>query len=109
MHATITGRTVANALSVPTAAIMSSQEGDGKYVMIIAPDSTAHKKTVTLGVQSADRVQVLSGISAGDMVISTGGYGLDENVKVKVGTDPGTKAEDEDAAGGDKGKDAEAK
>ena len=108
VHATITGRTVPSAVSVPASAIMSGQEGGGKYVMVIAPDSTAHKKAVTLGVQSADRVQVLSGIAANDMVISTGGYGLDENVKVKIGTDPGAKGEDQDAAG-DKGKDADAK
>ena len=87
---------------------MAEQDGAGRYVMIIAPDSTAHKKPVTLGIQSADRVQVISGISANDMVISTGGYGLDENTKVKIGTDPGAKGDDEKASG-DKGKDADEK
>jgi multidrug efflux pump subunit AcrA (membrane-fusion protein) len=87
---------------------MAAQEGDGKYVMVIAADSTAHKKPVTLGIQTADRVQVLSGIAANDMVISTGGYGLDENTKVKIGTDPGAKDEDE-AGAKDKGKDADEK
>jgi len=107
VHATITGRTVTNALSVPSAAIMTGQEGGGKYVMVIASDSTAHKKTVNLGVQSENRVQVVSGISASDMVISTGGYGLEENTKVKIGTDPGAKDEGENS--GDKGKDADEK
>lgn len=108
VHASITGRTVPNALTVPSSAVMAEQDGAGRYVMIIAPDSTAHKKPVTLGIQSADRVQVISGISANDMVISTGGYGLDENTKVKIGTDPGAKGDDE-KAGGDKGKDADEK
>jgi len=30
-------------------------------------------------------VQVLSGLSAADMVIATGAYGIDDNTKVKVG------------------------
>ena len=107
VHATIIGRTVQNALSVPASAVLTEQEGGGRYLMIIASDSTAHRKPVTLGVQNSERVQVLNGISAGDMVISTGDYGLEENTKVKIGTDPGDKGEDEDA--GAKGKDADDK
>jgi hypothetical protein len=72
--------------------------------MVIAGDSTAHKKPVTLGVQNADDVQVLTGISASDMVISTGAYGLDENTKVKIGTDPGAKGDDDNAGGKESGK-----
>jgi HlyD family secretion protein len=109
VHATITGKTVPNALTIPASAVMSAQEGGGKYVMVIAPDSTAHKKAVTLGIQSADHVQVLSGISASDMVISTGGYGLDESTKVKIGTDPGAKGDEDQAGGKDKADDAAAK
>jgi len=30
-------------------------------------------------------VQILSGLTPSDMVISTGAYGLDENTKVKIG------------------------
>ena len=107
VHATITGRTVTNALSVPASSILTSQEGGGKYVMVITADSTAHRKPVTLGVQNSERVQVLSGINAHDMVISSGDYGLDENTKVKIGTDPGEKGDDKDAGG--KGKDADDK
>lgn len=107
VHATITGRTAPKALSVPASAVLASQEDGGKYVMVIAADSTAHRKPVTLGVQNSERVQVLSGIAPQDMVISTGGFGLDENTKVKVGTDPGAKDEDKDSGG--KGKDPDDK
>ena len=115
VHATITGRTVANALTVPLDAIQAGTDGVGKFVMVIAPDSTAHKKTVTLGIQNADEVQILSGLSRSDMVISAGGYGLDESTKVKIGTDPDAKPEDDakPAAGAPAatatGKDADAK
>lgn len=105
VHATITGRTVSNAIIVPASAVIAGQDGTSKSVMVIAGDGTAHKKPVTLGVQNGDNVQVLSGLSTSDMVISTGGYGLDENTRVKIGTDPNAKPDDGDA----KGKDADDK
>ena len=96
VHASITGRTVKDALTVPAEAIQPSPDGTSKFVMVIATDSTAHKKTVTLGIQNADDVQILSGLTTSDMVISTGAYGLDENTKVKIGTDPNAKPDDDD-------------
>ena len=113
VHAMITGRAIPNALTVPAEAIQVGSDGVSKFVMVIAPDSTAHKKAVTVGVQTADDAQILSGVGAADMVISTGAYGLDENTKVKIGTDPNAKPDDDDkpAAGTpDKsGKDADDK
>jgi multidrug efflux pump subunit AcrA (membrane-fusion protein) len=117
VHATITGRAVANALTVPVEAIQAGSDGNSKFVMVIAPDSTAHKKAVTLGIQTTEDVQILSGLSPSDMVISTGAYGLDENTKVKIGTDPSAKPDDDekpaagapDAAAKPAGKDADDK
>jgi HlyD family secretion protein len=113
VHASITGRTIANALTVAAEAIQSSPDGSSKFVMVIGPDSTAHKKTVTLGIQNAEDVQILSGLSTSDMVISSGGYGLDENTKVKIGSDPNAKPDDDDKPSADApakpGKDADDK
>ena len=100
VRASITGRTVPNALLVPTEAIQAAtSDGNSKFVMLIADDGTAHKKTVTLGIQTHEDTQILSGLSPTDMVISTGGYGLDDGTKVKIGTDPEAKP-DEDAKPG---------
>lgn len=96
VHASITGRTVANALMVPAGAIQTSPDGTSKFVMVIAQDSTAHKKTVTLGIQNSEDVQILSGLTSSDMVISSGGYGLDEGTHVKIGTDPNAKSDDDE-------------
>lgn len=116
VHAVITGHTVPNATIVPTEAILTGQDGTSKSVMVIAADGTAHKKTVTLGLQTTEEVQILSGVTTADMVITSGGYGLDDNTKVKIGTDPDAKPDADDAKGSaDKpdaaksGKDADAK
>jgi HlyD family secretion protein len=91
VKASIAGRIVLNALTVPSASIQTDADGTSKFVMVIAPDSTAHKKAVTIGIQTTDSVQILSGLSGADMVISTGAYGLDEGTKVKIGTAPDGK------------------
>jgi RND family efflux transporter MFP subunit len=98
----ITGRTVERALKVPVSSILTAQDG-AKSVMVVGADGAAHKKAVELGIQDGDDVEITKGITAADMVITSGSYGLDEGAKVKVG-----KAEDEDEAkpaagkGGDK-------
>jgi RND family efflux transporter MFP subunit len=100
VHASIQGRTIKNALTVPRESILTTPDGSAKYVMVIGSDSAAHKKTVTTGIENSEDAQVLSGISASDMVISTGGYGLDENTKVKIGTPPSGDSDDEKPSAG---------
>lgn len=84
VHAVILGATIKEAMQVPASAIVPSSDG-GTSVMIIAADNTAHKKAVAVGIRTKEMVQILSGIDANDMVITTGGYGLDNGTKVKVG------------------------
>lgn len=85
VHVAIVGRTVPNALQVPSSALVAGDQGT-LGVMVISSDSTAHLKPVTIGIRLPDTVQILSGIGAGDVVIDTGGYGLQDGTKVKVGT-----------------------
>ena len=84
VRASITGRTINDALLVPSEALQTAADGS-KSVMAIAADGAAHKHPVTIGIQSAKEVQILSGITAKDTVITTGAYALDDGTKVKVG------------------------
>ena len=94
----ITGHTVDNALKVPASAILAGDDGS-KSVMVVGTDGAAHKKAVQTGIQDGDDIQITSGLTTNDMVITTGAYGLDEGTKVKVGK-PG---EDDEKPGADKG------
>jgi HlyD family secretion protein len=94
VHVTLKERTVENALLIPTEAVQRSPEGAGKIVMVIGADGAAAKRNVTVGIQTDESAQILAGLKPGDMVITTGGYGLDEGSKVKVGP-----AEEKDSAG----------
>jgi RND family efflux transporter MFP subunit len=115
VHVIISGHAIPNALTVPAEAIQTASDGTAKFVMAIASDGTAHKRPVTIGVMTPEAVQILSGVTASDMVIVTGAYGLDDNAKVKIGTDPNAKpdADDGKSSAGDAkpsaGKDADEK
>ena len=94
VHAMIAGRDVKNALLIPAEALQTAPDGS-KYVMAIGPDAIAHKHPVTIGIETAKDVQILSGLTAKDSIVTTGAYGMDDGAKVKVGSG----AEDKPAAG----------
>jgi RND family efflux transporter MFP subunit len=71
------------ALTVPAAAIYRGEDGSAR-VFVVQGD-TANVAPVTLGLETLDRVEVLSGVKEGDVIILTGGYGLTDKAKVTVG------------------------
>ncbi len=79
---TMAGVSVAQALKIPASAVLPGEDGS-KSVMVIAGDGTAQRKKVELGISGDGDVQVLSGLSASDVVITQGSYGLDEGTRVK--------------------------
>jgi multidrug efflux pump subunit AcrA (membrane-fusion protein) len=95
VHVAIVGRTVPNALQVPSSALITSDDGS-LGVMIVGSDSTAHLKPVTVGIRLPDTVQILSGVGPDDVVIDSGGYGLQDGTKVKIGA-----ADDDKSDAGD--------
>jgi len=88
VRTTITGRTAKDVLLVPLEAVQTGPDGESKFLLLIKPDGTAIKHPVTLGIRTSESAQILSGLTPADNVITSGGYGLDEGTKVKVGTAP---------------------
>lgn len=80
----ITGTTIAQSWKIPLSSIITATNSS-KSVMVIGSDGEAHIKPVTLGIDDGTNVQVLTGLSPADMVITVGAYGLDNGTKVKVG------------------------
>lgn len=101
VHVTLHGNTIANALQVPIAAIMPADDGSTN-VLVINSDGTVKKHAVQVGLRTKDAAQILFGLSAGDLVVTDGGYGLDDGTKVKVGA----AGDDASDAGGNAGKGA---
>ena len=84
VHVVIAGHSVTNALQIPIAALLPAQDGS-TTVMVMSADSVAHKRAVVAGIRTAESVQILSGLAAGDNVIVDGSYGLDDGTKVVAG------------------------
>ncbi len=79
----VTAQTIADALVIPASAVLTATDGTTS-VMQAGADGRAHKKTVKVGVRSGDDVQVIEGTAAGDMVVSSGAYGLPDNTKITI-------------------------
>jgi multidrug efflux pump subunit AcrA (membrane-fusion protein) len=84
VHATLHGTTIANAVQVPANAIVPGEDG-GTNVLVVGSDGTAKKRAVKIGIRTPEKVQILSGVTPADTVITEGGYGLDDGTKVKIG------------------------
>jgi HlyD family secretion protein len=98
----IIAETIQNTLVVPAAALLNSDDG-GQKVMVIDKDSVAHERAVSVGVRQGERVQIISGVQDGDQVVTSGGLGLEDKAKVAI-QQPKNEDEDEDNADEEPGK-----
>ena len=98
----IIAETIQDTIIVPAAALLNSDDGSPK-VMIVTADNKARERRVAVGVRQGKRVQIVSGLQEGDKVITSGGLGLEDKAKVAIQV---PKAEDEDES---KNSDDEAK
>lgn len=70
------------ALVVPPQAVYRNDQGQPLVYRVNG--DTAEAVPVKLGIETKDRVELLSAVKAGETVILTGGYGLGARAKVKV-------------------------
>lgn len=74
---------MSNAIVVPPTALLPTAEGE-TIVLVVGSDSLAHEKKVEIGIREPDKVQILSGVSTGEQVITVGGLGLADKAKVTI-------------------------
>jgi HlyD family secretion protein len=84
VRTSITGRSVLKAIKIPLSSVLTAQDGS-KSVMIVGLDGAVHKRTIQLGINDDEDVQVTDGLTGTEMVVTTGAYGLDDGTKVKIG------------------------
>jgi RND family efflux transporter MFP subunit len=80
---TIVTERLTKALVIPAVGVI--RDGDEVFVMVAGQDDDkAHKTLVTLGPSSGGRVQVRSGLKAGDLVIVRGQDGLPDEAGIVI-------------------------
>ena len=89
VNARVMLRSVDDAISVPVSAIRKG--GNGDFVYVLDPQSkTVAVRNVKTGLSTVDRTQIVSGLEAGEQVITEGADRLSDGAKVKL---PGDKSE----------------
>jgi RND family efflux transporter MFP subunit len=83
VHVAVSSRTIPTALSIPNEALIATKTGE-PAVMVIGPDGVANQKAVKTGITDGHDTQILSGLVAGDKVVTKGAYGMDGGTKVKI-------------------------
>lgn len=71
-----------NTPSLPLESVM--QDDNGNFVYVITPDSVAHKKYVETGIKQINLVEILSGVSETDNIVTIGQNLLKDKAKVRL-------------------------
>ena len=99
LRAEMIAETVASALVIPQAAVLTSPSGNTS-VMVVDSENKPHKKPVMLGIREGGNVQITEGLQSGERVVTVGAFELaklEEDIlaKTKVQIQP-PKEEEED-------------
>lgn len=75
---------VSSPVTVPQNAVVNRMEM-GTYVWRLKDDNTVEKKSVTTGkITGNNRIEITSGLNAGDVIVTSGIHYLRENEKVNI-------------------------
>ncbi len=77
----ITTAVRAHAVTVPVAALVPTG-GDGFQVFVVDGGGVAHARRVTVGGRSEAFAEIVSGLTAGETVVTAGAYGLADGAKI---------------------------
>lgn len=81
--------TLHNQTVVPVPAVQRG--ADGNYVFLVRPDKTVAQRAVKTGIQDGDKMQVLSGLQAGDTVVVDGADRLRDGADIEIPATPNAK------------------
>ena len=80
--ADLTVKSLPDALTVPIESVLTA--GADRYVFVVGADGQAHRTPVRVGAETDSRAQILSGLQAGDRVVTTGATTLADGQAVQV-------------------------
>jgi len=82
---TVLGRIVVathpNAVVVPLAALVPT--GEGFQVFVVDSGGIAHAREVTVGGRGETLAEIVQGLAAGEVVVTTGAYGVTDSAKIE--------------------------
>ena len=73
-----------DAVCVPAGAVLFGKDGRKDPYCFVVEDDTAHRRSMEVGIISEDRIEVLSGVDAGERIVISGQEGLEDGGLVVV-------------------------
>jgi multidrug efflux pump subunit AcrA (membrane-fusion protein) len=74
-----------NIISLPKTAVLTDETQSEFWVMKMINDSTAAKVIIRKGIETTDKIEIVSPVfSTNDKILITGNYGLSDTAKVKI-------------------------
>lgn len=82
---TVAANAKQDAVVVPASAVtLEASNADEGTVMVVDDASVAHETKVTVGIRTADEMEITSGLEGGETVVVEGNYSLPDGSKVEV-------------------------
>lgn len=82
---TISAQTKSDAIVVPASAVtLDTSNADEGNVMAVDAANVAHEIKVTVGIRTAEKMEITSGLQGGETVVIEGNYALSDGTKVAV-------------------------
>ena len=71
------------ALMVPSSAVVADPQAADKQMVYVYKDGKVSRVEVRTGIQKGDRVEIVSGLSAGQQIVAAGAYGIPDGTEVE--------------------------
>ena len=85
---TVFANSKGDAIVVPAAAVtLEASNGDEGTVMIVDEQNVAHETKVTVGIRTAEKIEIVAGLQGGETVVVEGNYALPDGAKVEIAED----------------------
>jgi len=91
---TVFANSKSDAVVVPASAVTleASNAAEGT-IMVIDALNVAHEIKVTVGIRTAEKIEIVEGLQGGETVVIEGNYSLPDGTKVEIATDEEKKEE----------------
>ena len=67
---------------MPVAALVPASDGEGFRVFVVDSAGIAHARPVIVGGRTEAVAQIVSGVVAGEVVVTTGAYGVADGARI---------------------------
>ena len=81
---TVAANSKDDAIVVPASAVtLETSDANEGTVMVVDANNVAHETKVTIGIRTAEKIEIVEGLKGGETVVVEGNYALPDGTKVE--------------------------